>query len=130
MRITDIQRKKVISLRDRVNESGVQSLKRSDFKTAVVHVHWLFEMGERYSARGWWSQYKKYFWEKLGLPFPELGADLRSLSSGQNGKKGGRPSLRPSYCSRLEKKGCRLCSLATEGFDCSGQKIGRTWGGV
>lgn len=128
MRMTENQLKRIKALRNRINENGIEALRKADLKGAVLHVRWLYEMGDRIFAEGWRKKYAVRFWEYHGVRFPELGADLRSLSSAKNGSRGGRPSLRPSYCSKAEVDGCKACPLASDGSDCHNNKIGRKWG--
>jgi hypothetical protein len=129
MRFTKQQIKSANTLRDRINEKGIESLKKSDLRAAVLHVAYLFQCGERIAAVGWHKSYYQRFRERFGVSMPVLGADLRSFSSALNGAKGGRPSLRPSYCSALERKTCKGCPLAEcSSEDCHGNPIVGRWG--
>lgn len=104
-------------------------------KGAVRHCRWLLALGESERAASWHVFYTRAF-AKVGLSMPSIGADCRAVTSSGNGKRGGRPSGRPSYCVHPECKGCRSCPLVAslrdsqgKAFykDCQGRKLGRTW---
>lgn len=128
MRFTKQQIKTANTLRDRINEKGIESLKKSDLRAAILHVAYLFQCGERVAAVGWQMAYSSRFRERFGVSMPVLGSDLRSFSSALNGVKGGRPSLRPKYCTSFERKTCRGCVFSEGAEDCKGNPIIGRWG--
>lgn len=128
MRFTKQQINSANLLRDRINEKGIESLKKSDLRAAILHVSYLFQCGERVAAVGWHMSYYRRFHERFGVSMPVLGADLRSMSSALNGSKGGRPSLRPSYCSCFDRKTCKGCDFSDGSEDCKGNPIVGRWG--
>lgn len=128
MRFTKDQIKAANRLRDKINEKGIEALKKSDLRAAILHVSYLFQCGERYNAAGWHMAYHRRFHERFGVAMPVLGSDLRSMTSSSNGSKGGRPSLRPVYCALADRKACRGCPLSDHGADCKGNTISGRWG--
>lgn len=129
MVVSQMMLNKITDLSNSLLASG-KSLSPNDLKTAVVHVRWLCEIGENERAKSWHAFYKGRF-KKIGCEMPEIGCDLRSLTSAENARQfgTGRPSTRPAYCTHLEVNKCSLCPARWgRWWDCTGRPVSGSWG--
>lgn len=129
MVVSQMMINKITDLSNKLLASG-KTVSPDDLKTAVVHVRWLCELGENERAKSWHAFYKGRF-KKIGVEMPEMGCDLRALTSATNAREGGagRPSTRPGYCTHAEVNTCQRCPARWgRWWDCTGRPVSGSWG--
>lgn len=111
-------------------------LGESEVYGAISHVRYVEREKGKERASKWYRFYSARF-AKSGVTLPPVEDDIRSwrmralfTRSASFRSKLGRPSSRPAYCTRPDRKTCRKCPLCVfRGFDCHGMHIGRSgWG--
>lgn len=132
MRVTNKDLEKITELANRTLGSA-GPVTESDLRIAILHVRWLATM-DKDRAESWGRFYGRRF-SRIGVKFPAVGKDLRSVTSPKNVKLAqsspnvGRPSGRPSYCERPLQCECARCPLRWGRFwDCTGRPVSGSWG--
>lgn len=126
MRVSNKELERITELSNRTLGDG-KTVFESDLKTAVLHVRWMASI-DRERAESWGRFYGRLF-KKIGVSFPAVGKDRRSVSSPVNALKAGRPSGRPSYCAHVMCSECARCPARWGRYwDCTGRPVSGSWG--